>query len=189
MGKKLKSNDAGEARIAKTEVCDSEACRTGHLLVRGDRLSFVSVEQVKKVGRHKLDAEQMPSDVVLPQDYVLVHDTAGSLLSPCELFVVRWHKGDTKLALPNESQVVTDARKYFGGSLPLQIGEVDTPDGPWHRVAKVAFIRYFRAGNSSGMYEHEYDTPVLLHYTTKPLAWKLALPNGCIVDSRGFVRP
>lgn len=179
--------DSNAARIAQAEVCDSKTCRTGHLLVRGDRISFVSVEQVKKVGRHKLDAEAMPSDVVLPVNFVLVHDTAGSLLSPCELFIVRWHKGVTESVLENDSRVVADARKYFGRGLPLQVGEVDVPDGPWQRVGKVAFIRYFRAGNTGGMYEHEFDSPMMISYT--PHSWKLALPNGCIVDSRGFVRP
>lgn len=176
-------------RIAQTEVCDSKTCQTGTLLVRGDRISFVSVEQVKKVGRHKLDAEKMPSDIELPGDYVLVHDTAGSLLSRCELFIVRWHKAGTNLVPSKESRAVTDAREYFGRDVPLQLGEVDIPEGAWQRVAKVAFIRYRRVGNSGGMYEHEYDTPVFLYDTTKPLAWKLALPNGCIVDARGFVHP
>ena len=157
--------------------------------MRGDRISFVSVEQVKKVGRHKLDADKMPADVVLPEDFVLVHDTAGSLLNRCELFIVRWHKGGTDLAPNRTSRALADAREYFGRDVPLQMGEVDVPKGPWHRVAKVAFIRYRRAGNSGGMYEHEYDTPVFLLDTTKPLAWKLALPDRCVVDARGFVRP
>lgn len=176
-------------RLAATEVCDSKVCRTGHLLVRGDNISFVSVEQVAKVGRHKLDADKMPSDVVLPSNYVLVHDTTGSLLNRCELFIVRWHKGGAESVPDEASAAVADARAYFGSNVALQLGEVDVPKGPWHRVTKVAFIRYRRAGNTGGMYEHEFDAPVLLYDTVRPLAWKLALPDRCVVDARGFVRP
>lgn len=178
-----------KGRVAKTKVCERGVCDVGHLLVRGDRVSFVSTEQVRRVGRHKLDAVNMPSDVELPDDYVLVHDTTGKLLNRCDLYVVRWHKGSSNLGHNVSQELIRSAHDYYGFETPVTFGRVDIPKGKWHRLAKVAFIRYRRVGDSPGMFEHEYDVPVMLYDMTRPLAWRLPLPEGCVVDARGFVRP
>lgn len=176
------------ARVAKVEVCDSKACQTSHLLVRGDRISFVSVEQVRKVGEHPLSDSKMPSDIVLPNDYVLVHDTSGVLFDPCHMHIVKWH-GGRKTLNGARSKDAQAAHTYFGKGVSVSVGEVEVPNGAWSRVAKVKFIRYRRHGYAKGNYEHPFDPTVFLLSTQKPLAWKLRLPNGCIVDDRGFVRP
>lgn len=177
------------ARLANTKICDAGYCELGDLLVRGDRISFVSLEQIDKVGHHKLDPVAMPSDVVLPESYVLVHDPGGTLLSKCDLYVVKWRSTAKNRATIVRPELMRTARAYFGSNSHITRGTVDIPKGRWQRVAKVQFIRYRREGDDNNNYEHEYDVPVDLMYCRTPLAWRLPLPEGCIVNARGFVRP
>lgn len=173
------------ARVAKT--CSAK-CGCTQLLVRGDMISFVSVEQSRRVGcakgncPMKLDDEAMPSDITLPKTFVLVHDTEGVVLGKCDFYVVRWRPGRAPNAVPAAAQ------KYFGEGAQIQGGSVEVPAGPWKRVCRVRFIRYRRHGYEKG-FEHEYDVPVWLFSCAKPLAWKIELPTGCVVTERGFIRP
>ena len=174
------------ARVART--CSDEVCT--ELLVRGDQIGFVSVEQARKIGcnesecKEHLDESAMPSDIKLPASFVLVHDTEGTLLSRCDFYVVRW-KG---ARADNPEDLPKAVRKYFGNEARIQAGSVDIPEGPWKKVCKVAFIRYRRPGFEKG-FSHGYDPAVTLYVTKKPLAWKLALPEGCVVTERGFIKP
>jgi hypothetical protein len=175
------------ARVAETEVCNSKSCSVSHLLVRGDRIEFVSTEQVKAVGRHPLSETEMPSDIKLPKGYVLVHDANGVLFNRCHFYVVKWQSTRTSLSKVHEDDIKV-AQEYFDNAPNLQVGAIQAPKGPWKRIAKVQFIRYNRYGYDKG-FEHEYDPTVFLYSTHNPLAWRLTLPNGCIVDERGFVNP
>jgi hypothetical protein len=177
------------ARVANTEVCDSKQCRPVQLLVRADKVSFVSTEQVRRVGYHALDPDAMPSDIELPGNYVLVHDTAGELLNRCDFYIVRWYSDSGHFDHNRSSQkAVRDAKAYFGSGASIRVGSVDIPDGPWKRETKVKCIRYRRHGYDK-LFEHTYEVPVHLFTTDKPLAWRVSLPDSCIVDERGFVRP
>lgn len=177
------------ARLAQTRICDAGYCEAGDLLVRGDRISFVSTEQIRKVGRHKLDPVAMPSDVKLPNSYVVVHDPTETLLNKCDMYFVRWRNVSRNRVLTVHPELMKIARAYFGSGSEISRGTVDIPKGPWHRECEVQFIRYRREGDDSNHYEHEYDVPVRLMYTTRPLAWRLPLPEGCVVNAHGFVRP
>lgn len=177
------------ARLGTARICDSGYCELADLLVRGDRISFVSVEQVQRVGRHKLDAVAMPSDVTLPESFVVVHDPTGTLLNKCDMYFVKWRSATRKRAPTVRPELIKIARAYFGSRSRITRGTVDIPKGPWHRECEVQFIRYRREGDDRGDYEHEYDVPVRLLYSTRPLAWRLPLPEGCVVNSHGFVRP
>lgn len=158
------------------------------LLVRGDMISFVSTEQVERTGVHSLDDTNMPSDIVLPEDYVLVQDPTGKYLSKCDFYVVRWHSDGPKGS--NLSGKLRDiAYDYFGDGARIKRGSVELPEGNWSAVTEIAFIRYRRAGELSGNYEHPYNPRVQLYETESPLAWRLPLPTGCVVDARGFVWP
>lgn len=178
---------SGTPRVAETEICDSRQCEIAHLLVRGDYVEFVSAEQVRHFGSHPLDDRAMPSDVVLPQGYVLVHDATGTLLTPCDLYVVKWHRSGAKYAHNIAAADRRAAESYFGDD-DLRVGKVDLPDGPWESVGKVKFIRYRRYGFANH-FEHEYTRGVDLYQSQRPLAWRLQLPEGCVVDGRGFVVP
>lgn len=188
-------------RVAEAEVCESGTCSVGALLVRGDRISFVSVEQVKRLGakRSTKDGKVVweprvpPADVRVPRGYVLVHDTSGNLLSRCDLYVVKWHKrslGSIEVPEDLPTSQLNAAKKYYGKSTPIRIGSVDIPEGPWKRIpGKISCIRYYRAGVDRDYYEHEFDPHVELYDCARPIAWRLPLPDGCVVDDRGFVRP
>lgn len=183
-------------KVAEAEVCDECSCAVSHLLVRGDVISFVSVEQTKLKGplsdEEKRNERKLPSDIKIPRNYVLVHDTTGTILDRCDMYVVRWRKTSVRNAsnmrTDMNEEALRNAQQYFGAD-DLRFGSVDIPKGPWHRVARIKHIRYRRVGVHSASYDHEYEVPVDLLYCKKPLAWRLPLPNGCIVDERGFVWP
>jgi hypothetical protein len=192
---------AGPApRVAEVEVCDQEVCEIGHFLVRGDHVSFVSVEQAKRMGERRVDVNTgesawrdsrgrvIPSDIPLPPQYVLVHDAAGRLLDKCEIYVLKWSSSRRQMESDMHRSDLRVAQDYFGNAASIRGGLVDIPRGAWRPEAEVRFIRYRRFGFRNA-FEHRYDPPVRLLSTTRPVAWKLPLPDGCVIDSRGFVRP
>lgn len=188
---------SGSGRIAEATACDSKGCYSSHLLVRGDRVSFLSTEAYRqsKAKREVRDGKvywspsMPPSDVKLPPGYVLVHDTVGELLTKCDLYIVRWRRGGSKEA---SKDIIEDAHAYFeevsGRQLGLRYGSVEIPAGPWKKIARVSFIRYQQPG-VPGPSEHAYDPAVDVYDCMHPLAWRLPLPTGCVVDSHGFVWP
>lgn len=184
-GKKLSNTP----RIAECEVCDEQVCERDEILIRGDQVSFVSVEQAKRTGVHKLNDRKMPSDIVLPSNFVIAQDPTGKLLNACDVYVLRWHNSRSRGVSNAHPELRKHAADYFGRGAPVQFGNVDIPETPWQRVAKVQFIRYRRPGNLKGMYEHEYTPAVWLYDSQKPLAWRLPLPEGCVITAHGFVKP
>ncbi len=177
-----------DPRIAEVEVCENNVCELGHLLVRGDHVSFVSTEQARRIGERKLDPVAMPSDIRLPPSYVLVNDASGRLLNKCDIYVVRWRTSRRREVSDVHRADLAAAQDYFGSSAQIRSGFVDIPRGPWKRVARVRFIRYSRFGFNKA-FEHRYQAPVDLLSSIQPLAWRIPLPEGCVIDSRGFVRP
>lgn len=185
----------GAARVGEVEICDDQACETAHYLVRGDHVSFVSLERLRDAQRRHpgkrdlhLQPHLMPSDVRLPAGYVVVHDASGRLLSKCDIYILKWRRSGTKRPQeihPRDEQV---ARDYFGSNARIGSGSIEIPAAKWTRVTRVAVIRYRRYGFAKP-FAHQYDPPVDLFMTKRPLAWRLPLPEGCVVDSRGFVRP
>jgi len=177
-------------QIAKTTVCDSRECRRVNLLVRGTHIELVSVERVREVGYHKLDYYKMPSDVKFPAEYVLVQDTSGEALRRCDFYIVRAKSSGSIVGHDTSDKVLRDAEEYFRNGRRMPSTNVDIPNGAWHRLGKVQFIRYRRWGHAKGFYEHEYSPTVVLQQTASGArAWRLPLPGGCQVDSRGFGWP
>lgn len=180
----------GTPRLAQVEVCDSRACEISTQLVRGDQVSFVTVEQAKKVGcmtgdcPMALNDREMPADIVLQRDFVVVHDASGTVLNKCDIYVVRWTGGRRPTSyVPQVDMEI--ARRYFKGTTPV-VGTIAAPVGAWKRIGLVRFIRY-RRPKYSRPFEHEYTPPVMLYGCSN--AFRLPLGNACIVDERGFVRP
>lgn len=188
-------------RIAECEVCDEVACEIGDLLVRGDRVSFVSMEQVRRLGakrrivndRVEWTPRMPPADVTLPSDYVIVHDTSGKLFSPCDLYVVRWNRRpiiDSEDGSNRSAQIMRSATQYYGPGVPIHVGSVEHVEGPWKRIpGKIALIRYRRVGVEKDTYEHDFNPPIDLYQCKTPLAWRMPLPDGCVVTKHGFERP
>lgn len=183
----IDSSVGGEPRVAEVEVCDEQACDIAHFLVRGDQVSFVSTERAARVGEHKLDQRRMPSDIRLPSEYVIVHDAAGRLLSKCDIYVLRWSRGRLQPESDMHSADLRVAKSYFGNNARIRGGSVALPKGEWEPKAEIRFIRYRRFGYET-LFEHRYDVPVVL-MATRSRAFRLPLPEGCVIDSRGFVRP
>lgn len=189
------------AHVVEAEVCETGLCNIGHLLVRGDRVSFVSVEQLEKSGAKRTvddgrvywDPAPPKSDVVMEKGYVVVHDPSGALLSSCDLYVVKWHRIYTSSVSDVDEvspEVLAAAKEYYGAKTPISVGSVEFPEGPWSRIAgKMALIRYRRYGVDQDDYEHVWDPSVSLFICKHPIAFRLPLPEGCVVDERGFVRP
>lgn len=185
--------DTTQMRGARVAVaCDEVQC--GHMLVRGDQIEFISVEQARRVGCSPtscptaLSESRMPSDIVLPPEFVLVHDTSGEVFDRCELHVVRWRSSRGARLQNLSGRALDDAVEYFGGSQNFRMGSVELPKGPWRKVCDVQLVRYRRPGFKKG-FEHLWDPPVVLSACERPLAWKLSLPDRCVIDERGFVRP
>ena len=184
------------ARVA--QACNSKLC--AHLLVRGDQIEFVSVERARQVKcgpkscPTALDERAMKSDIKLPRGFVLVHDTTGDLLPRCEFYVVRYYKERANNVSKLHKNDLEAARAYFAmgdnppSTIRLETGSVDLPKGPWRRVAKIRLIRYRRQNYKLG-FEHFYDPPVWLSKSESTLAWKLSLPNACLVTKDGFINP
>lgn len=175
-------------------------CDLGFMLIRGDHVSFVSEEKwlrLKAAGYKRVEEDgrviwtpRVPKpDIAIPRGYVLIHDTRGNLLSKCDLYIVKWHNAASILLSDLPHQQLKAAQTYFGAQTPIKCGRVDIPDGPWRELGPVRFIRYFRAGKQQDDYEHEFDPPVDLCDQKQPLAWRLPLPDLCVVDDRGFVWP
>lgn len=185
------------------EYCTKETC--ADLRVNGDRVSFVSVEQLRRYGWTDLregmsSAErerELPADIrSIPPSYVLAHDANGVVLPKCELYVLKWTRGGTER--PASPQDLRAAERYFGTRRVVR-GTVDIPHGPWRRLCRVSVIRYHRDAGPTprhvGDFEHpyaldlKYDEPVWLSACRSPLAFRLALPDGCIITTHGFEKP
>jgi hypothetical protein len=179
-----------EAKTARVQICNASYCKTGEFLVRGERVEFVSVEQVRRVGRHKRDAEKMPSDILMPRGYVAAHDATGRLLSKCDIYIVKWHRTGTRTTPNGAKRMDENALRvfhdYYGNNAVPVSGKIDVPRGRFKQIARVQFIRYSREGFTIP-FEHEFDPPQHLSATSN--AWRVPLPEGCLIDSRGFVRP
>jgi hypothetical protein len=185
--------------VVEAEVCETGLCSIGHLLVRGDRVSFVSDEQVEKSGAKRKvnsegrviwDPEPPKSDVPLPRNYVVVHDTTGNLLSKCDLYIVRYYPKRTSDVDEISAEEIAAARRYYGRNVRVSVGSVELPEGPWKKIrGKMSMIRYRRVGVDGDNYEHVWEPSVDLYDCENPYAFRLPLPEGCLVDERGFVRP
>jgi hypothetical protein len=192
---------AGPApRVAEVEVCDEEVCEVGHFLVRGDHVSLISTEQARRMGEKRVsvadgesawrdrNGRQIVADIPLPPTYVLVHDAVGRLLEKCDIYVLKWRSSRRQMQSDMHQSDLRAAENYFGPQASIRGGFVEIPRGSWAPVTQVRFIRYRRFGFRNA-FEHRYDPPVKLLSTSRPLAWRLPLPDGCVIDSRGFVRP
>jgi hypothetical protein len=166
--------------------------------VNGDRVSLVSVEQVRRYGWTPLQEgisntereRQLPADLKLPRTHVFVHDANGTVFTKCEIFIVRWYPGASG---PASQRDIRTARAYFGEGKRIRRGHVEVPERGWMHRSQIAVIRYHRdAGPTEahvGDFEHRYEPPVRLYACRRPLAWKISLPQGCIITAHGFERP
>jgi hypothetical protein len=124
----------------------------------------------------------------LPDGWGLLHDTIGRCTHRCDIFIVPYRCGRRRVDRGSDG-VVKTATEYFGRAEELYEGTVEMPPGPWEPVGRVVTIYYDREGDQGGYYYHPFAEPVPLFEQRHGRAYKLALPRGCIVNRRGFVKP
>lgn len=152
--------------------------RGNQFLVRGDLVKF------DLDGGEHLD---------IPDSWGLIHDPKGVVLSPCDIrigpYTVNGHKA--QIDDPVLSRICV---AYFGDGMPIYDGTVKIPDGQWDAVGRVTVIYYARYGKGqfSGLFRHpiNMNAPVVnLYQLRRGNGFRLGFPQGCIIDSHGFVWP
>lgn len=144
------------------------------MLVRGDAVEF--------------EPEGGGEIISLPSKYVFLHDHTGRLLRRCDFYVLPCARSMTQ-SVRIDPTVIRKAQDYYGQDVKLEHVNVDIPKASWHRVAQIQRIIYKRTGKHRGHYQHPYNQPVWLYASDAPPGWRVELPDGCIVDARGFVDP
>ena len=127
----------------------------------------------------------------VPESWGLVHDVSGKILHRCDLFVAPYQIVNNEVSIKS-AKVKKAAKAYFGvGEGDLLRGNVAIPTGPWHHIGNVSIIYYQRWGSKKkrGLYHHDFEFPVKLYEQKDKNAYRLALPDACIINERGFVWP
>jgi hypothetical protein len=104
------------------------------------------------------------------------------------------------IELPKE--VHDAALEYWGEDYKLKQGFVELPKGPWDRVGRIVRVYYDRYGELASPYQHPFkqevkDAAVLYkqqrsqRYGPKGAhkAYRISLPDGCVINAHGFVWP
>ena len=141
------------------------------ILIKGDALIF------------QTDTGRM---IDLPTKSGIIHDPDGEDRPKCEVFF-----GPYRILRQRPTGTTRAATKYFGSRYKPAMATVDLPKGPWEPIAKVVKIFYkrgLRGADHAGGFHHPFArTPLTLSKCGR--YWRLSLPQGCIVDDRGFVFP
>jgi len=151
------------------------------LLVRGDVVSCELAD-----GR----------SVEFPEDWGLVHDPTGICVNQCEVFVCPYSaKTPLRHRLPPD--VADAAHSYWGKGERLLEGFVELPEGPWERVGVIQRLYYDRYGELSSPYQHPFEKGATLYkqrkaqkyHSGRHRAYRISLPDGCVINAHGFVHP
>lgn len=125
--------------------------------------------------------------VVLPPKFGIIHDPEGVDLPKCNVYL-----GPYEISR-KQATLTKAAAAYFGHSYRGRVARVDVPKGPWNVVGSARVIFYERPGRYQGRYFHPFYKKAAF---PKPLLlrkcgafFKLDLPDGCVVNDRGFVFP
>ena len=142
----------------------------------------------------------------VPKKFGVVHDPTGITLNKCDIYLTKYTVSTKPVgAIPKGMAKFVDA--YLGRGTPRVRVAVEIPKGPWHRLGVVKTVHYVRRNQDDterdGLFYHHFDgsegpwsytftdkdpTTVLLESRCMH-AFKLELPDGCIVNDRGFVWP
>lgn len=158
------------------------------LLVRGDIVGF------------QMDDRDGGDELWLPGDWGLIHDPVGDCIPKCTLMIAPYRlSGNQARNVPQ--QMVDIATDYFGRDLPLDDADLVIPLGPWDRVGRVVRIYYDRYGHLKGPYQHPFKPvkPAVSLYRQRSAqvypgghrakAFRLSLPDQCLITEHGFVWP
>jgi hypothetical protein len=152
------------------------------LMVRGDIVAF------------DLEGGDPDHPMTLPDDFGMVHDPTGTVLDPCVVYICRC-KFDWKKSPSIHKSIEQIAFDYFGDDVDLVNASVAIPEGPWQFVGVVKTIHYERYGSDEshdGPFFHPFSDSlpdVELYKSRCANAYMLQLPEGCVLNERGYVKP
>ena len=126
--------------------------------------------------------------IVLPYRYGIIHDPEGTILPPCNVYFGPYTISKRVVEAPSRA-----AREYFGRDYKLRYITVAIPSGTWKPVGEVAVLHYVRTEGSAhgGPYFHPIKQPLnpSAPLTKNGRFYKIAMPDGCVINWRGFVFP
>lgn len=144
--------------------------------------------------------------IKIPKRFGLIHDPLGIVLNRCDIYLSTYKISRKPVGtIPKGMAKIVEA--YFGASTPRVRVHVEIPLGPWHRLGVVRTVHYVRRNDEDeerdGVFFHDYDGsegPWSYTFSDRDptteifesccvRAFKLEMPDGCIVNDRGFVWP
>lgn len=129
--------------------------------------------------------------ILLPEKNVVVHDISGEQRRSCDFYICEQMGGGGSDSAPTDAAVAA-AKRWSGTVGKVSLQKVALPDPPWQFAAQIDAIWYRRDAveGLGGRYAHPYSPSVALYRSQRqPGGWRIALPDGCIVDERGYVSP
>ena len=118
----------------------------------------------------------------LPLSYGMIHDETGAQLDACTLFF-----GPFVDAGLFDGELPEHVRDYFGNDLKLRVATFDVPSKAWSDCDVVTEILYRRIGRYETDAFHAFDRPQTLQRSRK--WYRITLPDDCVVNWRGIVKP
>jgi hypothetical protein len=155
----------------------------------------------RKVGLHMakyknrpVDLDRYPSTVgyepdtifFLDPNYLLLHCVDESVARVCDVYIARPRRVTTSTKGLSE-ETIEAGQDYYGSGFRPKYADLVLPNARWQRLFDVDHILYDRPGDLKGSYEHPYMHPVMLFRSGS--VYRLALPDGCILNAHGFVVP
>lgn len=129
--------------------------------------------------------------IILPKKNVVVNDFSGEQRRSCDFYICEQISGRGVDSTPTDAAVVA-AKEWSGNDGKVSLRKVALPDPPWQVAAQIDAIWYRRDAveGLGGQYAHPYTPSVPLYRSQRqPGGWRIALPDGCIFDRRGYVVP
>lgn len=129
----------------------------------------------------------------------MLYDSSGKHWPSCSVLITPFENG---------TKEVDEGKSYFGRNALVCEGRVDLPskslDG-WKNLGELKEVYYDRAGTKHpGYFRHEFNKPRGILRLIWPLKragrmpavlysrdgmFRIELPEGCIIDDRGYVVP
>jgi len=147
----------------------------------------------------------MDSGKMIQPRGAMIHDPSGRDWPKCSLLIVPVGRSRVRKATDEEYEGAP--KHYLGRDHNPKVVQVTFPSSStaeWKRIGELRRIDYVRGGTKApGGYKHHINKPRGVYRVTHLLrggdqpvvvsklgsAYRLDLPNGCIIDDRGIVYP
>jgi hypothetical protein len=119
-----------------------------------------------------------------PVEYGIIHDPDGVQLPKCSVYIGPYKRSSIRASM------TSDAKKYFGNSyVGVQAITTVPVNSDWKYLGNSIQIRYRRVGKYKHKYFHFFKGNTVVQITKCDKYYRIQLPEGCIVNWRGFVYP